>query len=385
MSAFDVTITDNQASPVSWNLKHEVVGWSHTTAIPGGGLSASFKVYAPTFIPPLYLRQFYNVTAAYERGIFWAGRIESLNSSQDREGEYWAVGCVGWGVHLDDQIDVSEDVSSTATNTVVANAVTNFTQKIDVQTISTTSWTLGAGITALKMMTPAQIIAQMMAFGDTSNNAQQWHVYPQDDGDIEFTFEDRPAATGYTARASQFEHKQFGSIGSRLANRVIVQYANATKTVTVNDTTLQGAGPAGWGFIKAIKLIYNEIPDSAAGDADALQIATVALALAGVERMAAKSLVARNNVDFRNSDGHDVPLHRIRSGKILELEDLMGRSTGGSNALTFDRSCLIVGTTYDEDTQTLSITPESYALTIEQQIARIYQVLDGRHTTGGSL
>ena len=154
-----------------------------------------------------------------------------------------------------------------------------------------------------------------------------------------------------------------------------VQYNGAAATVSVNDTALQAAGPVGINLIREALLVYDQVTQAV----DATQLANAELARLSVKRMAATSLVL--NPDAIPVDGTLTPiaLWRVRAGKLCQLEDIT--AAGGINsALTFNNSFLIVGTVFDEEQQSLTITPESHETFMQYETARARRLLEGRHT-----
>lgn len=383
MSQFTFTIYDTQATAavVAENAGPLITSVVLRTTLPGGCSELSFTIHTPIFTPPLYLGKFYEVRVRDDKGIFWMGRMEDFKAHAGPDGEYWNVSAYGYGVNLDDQLYTSQDVSNTQTSTIIANALTSLTQQIDVQTITASSYTLSAATAVNLKLTTAAVVAQWAtSFGDSSDAEQIWYIYPQDDGDIEFTFKPRPTTADLSCRVMTFTTKEFGLVGRQLANRVVVQYNDGASVVTVNDTDLQGAGPAGWNFIRTHLLVMPEITQSA----DATQAGQVFLNKVKTTRMAATNLITTTNTIFLDTNNQQVNPWRVRSGQILQFTDIFP-DTGGSGTLTYNNSCLIAGTEWNEDAQTLSLTPESYDLQAELEIARARSLLTGRHTVAGAL
>ena len=381
MSGFAVTITDNQLVPVTrGELSSEITGLSLKTVHPGGDSDLDFTLHRPvTYVPvELYPLGFgFRVDVHDEEGIFWSGRIEKVMSHVSTAGTYYRITARGWGVNLADQIAATQDVAGLQSSAIVANAITNLTQQIDGSNIATSGFTFtSAQPITLAMMTPAQQIAWAVAFGDSNNTQQLYYSYPENDGRRMFTLKPRPSEPDLFCEVSTFELAEFGFDGQFAANRVDLQYSSGGGlTAQFNDTALQGAGPEGWGFIKSVKQVLRELTQPA----DAAQIGAAQLAISQVLKLTATSLRCRSNTVFRDANGQFIPLHRIRSGMVLQFIDIIPVEGQVGAGLTYANSCLIVGTSYDEDGQTLAITQESFQSRFEYLFGKVFNVLSGEH------
>lgn len=345
-----------------------------STVLPGGCARASWRVPHPAFVIPDWAGFNYRVDILDERGIFWAGRMEDLVAIRDSRGEWWEIGCSGFGVNGDDQAYTAQDVNGLQTSAIVTNAISSLMPQIGATSIDATGVTLSAASAiTLKMMKGGQVIGWASQLGDSSNNAQIWYVYPDADRTIRLTYTDRPTSTGVHLSLLQLANARFGLSGRQVANRIIVQYNGAASTVTVNDTVLQAAGA--WNLITAKMGIYDEITQSA----DATQLANALLTKLKILRMSATSL--RVNPDAVITDGDDAPiaLWRVRAGQLCRLTDVTAAFMS-NDQISFNNSFLIVGTEYSEDDQSLVITPESYDTYLQIETARARQLMEGRHT-----
>lgn len=64
---------------------------------------------------------------------------------------------------------------------------------------------------------------------------------------------------------------------------------------------------------------------------------------------------------------------------VLQFIDIIPVEGQVGAGLTYANSCLIVGTSYDEDGQTLAITPESFQSRFEYLFGKVFNVLSGEH------
>ena len=382
MSQFSILILDSQTVPQPRaDLKQDAYGLQFSTLLPGGCNACTFRVRAPIrFVPP-YLGYGYEVRLLDGQGVFWSGRMEDILPHRGaNDGEYWEVTALGFAVNLDDQIYTSQDVNGTVTSAIASGAVSSLAPQIDVRTVTASGYTLSAASAVnLKMLTARAVVNWAAQYGDTSFNPQIWYVYPTDKADVEFVLKPRPSTADLLTRLDDMDLFEGGISGQRLANRVIVEYNAGASTVTVNDTTLQGAGPAGWGFVKSYYLFHPEITQSA----DATQLANAVLEALTTIRLAARSIRMLPGVRFLDAAGAAVNPWRVRSGQLLRITDIVSADVGVGN-LTWNNSLLLVGTEYDEDSQGLTLTPENHDLTLQQVVAQAVALFRGRHTTARS-
>lgn len=343
-----------------------------STRLPGGFAECSFRVPHETFIVPFYAIPNGRLDIADERGLFGSGRIERFEAADDG---YWQFTARGYGINGDDQLYTAQDVSNTALETIVTNVVSSLMPQIGATAIATSGVTLSnATAINLSMMKGGQVLGWVSLIGTSANAPLQWHVYPDYDRTIRLTFETRPTTTSLRLSVRELSSYRFGFDMATFANRIDVLYNAGASVVTVNDTTLQGAGPAGVNLIRSRGFVYDELTQSA----DATQLANALLARLSAKRMFATSLTV--NADAIPTDENDtpVPLWRVRSGKLCQLTDIT--AAGGNEALTFNNSFVIAGTEYDEDSGMLTTTPESYESYQQLEVARARQLLEGRHT-----
>lgn len=377
MSRFAFSIFDTQSPAVSRELPRDrITGVRFTTVHPGGCGELSFRVPASTRVVPIWAGYNFEVRVLDGGDVFWSGRMDDLTAHRGPDGEWWQVGVHGFAVNLDDQVYTSQDVNNTQTSTIVTNGLSSLTQQIDANSITATGFTLSAATAVnLKLLTAAQVAQWVKQFGDSSNNPQVWYVYPDTDGTVRFTLKDRPTTPDVVGSAADFTVVDFGLRGRQLANRVVVMYNAGASFVTVNDTTLQGAGPAGWNLIRTAIAVIPEITQSA----DATQAANAILTQVKSARMAASNLALKPPYRILDSNGQYLAPWRARAGTLFQFRDI-DPAEGYLGTLAYNNSFLVAGTSFDEDSQALTITPESYDLTLEQIVARVRALLRGRHT-----
>lgn len=379
-SRIHVIVRDNQSTPVSLGHIENAYGLSFTTILPGGCGYCTFRAPGRINVVPTWANYGYEVRLLDGGVVFWAGRMEDIFGGFDMGGEFWEITAYGWGVHMDDQIDDTEDVANTVTSTAISNFITNWTSKFDVSTIAASGYTIAnAGAVTLKLLHGRQMLAFLTRFGDSAFNTQQWHVYPQPNGDIEITVEDRPTTADIYLSLRYFESFRGGLYGERLANQVQVRYNGGASTATRNDTTLQGAGPAGWGFIRTFPIVVPEIVSAT----DAAQIGDTVLTEAKTKRLGATALTLKRQAFIIDPNGYRVEPWRVRAGDMVQIPDLMS-ATGAVGSLQWNNSFVIAGTRWDEDSQILQITPERHDLSLQEVVAKVKGLIRGRHSLAGS-
>jgi len=154
-------------------------------------------------------------------------------------------------------------------------------------------------------------------------------------------------------------------------------YNSGASYVTVNDTDLQADGPEGWGFVKTFAVVIPEISQSA----DATQAANAILTAAKALRMTATSLKVKageGHPVFYGSNGQPAKPWRLRAGQLFHLRDV-DPGVGASTNLAFLNSFVVAGTEWDEESRTLTLTPESYERALERAAATVRNLLLGRH------
>lgn len=389
MSQFAVILSDQQSTPVTrGDIGSRVTGLRLSTVLPGGcgELRCDLPAAASGLLslPRELLPQPYNFRVAVLDGgeLFWAGRLDALSFAHGAQGPRWEIIARGYGVNLSDQIYTPaspENVQNVATGTVVSNAITDLCPQIDATSITATGYTLtNSAAINLAGMSAGAVIAWAAEYGDSSSNPQIWYVYPDADAGkyARFTFAPRPTTAGVEGYLRDFEAASFGFEGRQLANRVVVIYNSGANSVTREDTALQGVAPAGWSVIRTKVVHLPEITDFA----DANQAGDAILTAAKTLRMSATSVTLKKGAVLRDANRAKIDPWRVRSGQLFHIRDVLPVNAQ-LGSLVFSNSFLIVGTSWDEDSQTLTLTPESYESALESAVAQVRQVIAGRHTT----
>lgn len=377
----NLIIYDNQSTPV---FRKDLVGVSSdvyiSTILPGGCNEVGLKVFAGKKLPnaiPDWMGFNFEMRVSDEEGFYWSGRLDDFGYGINREGFHWLAVARGFGVNLDDQYAPTVNVQNTAIETIVANAITNYTEQIDTTSITSTGVTI-SNVTAvnLKLMTAAQIIKWAREFGDISNAEQLMTVYPDDNATVRLTFKPKPSTYDLYAWVQDFDTVEGQLTGRLLANEALVQYNAGASTVSVADATLQGAGPAGWGLTRIVRLMMNEVTQVG----DATQIANAKLTKHKTAKITAVNLQLKPQAKIRNANNQIVNPWRVRAGQTMRLVDFDVQQSVWSN-LSFPRDFTIGETNWDDTSQVLTIVPESLELETESLLAKVYEVLEGRHSS----
>lgn len=384
----DIRVRNNYSPPVTLEAPRRMgaYGLRYSTQLPGGCAECTFNIPVSSqsaedyMVPPSIFGYNYRVDLVDNSEVFWSGRMEDLELHKGTDGIYWTIRAVGFGVNLTDQVYQTQNVNNVETSTVIQNAVTSLAPQIASYSITASGFTLSntAAIT-LRAMTAGAVVAWASRFGDASLNPQQWYVYPDSDGTIRFTWEDRPTTAAIQAMISDFHEADFALYGKNLFNRVVSQTANGVtyvQTETTASQTLQQAGPAGWGIIKTFLAVLPETVNAIDHD----QLGKTLLSQFGTPRIAATSLKTGKSVDqlnMRDTYGRVVDPIRIRAGTLMSFVD-MPDTAGAYNGIQWNNTFVIAGTDYHEDTQTLTVTPEGYDNTAQKLFAKVEYLLRGR-------
>ena len=373
-----IVILDTQSPAVERaDLRAAVSGLRVETCMPGGCHICTFRVYAPITFVPTWVGLGYEVRLYDTLGIFWAGRMTEAMAHRSGGADWWDITAYGFGVNLDDQLYTSQDVNGLGTSAIFSAMITALTQQIDVTTTSgATSHTLSAAAAVLLKMLPAKIIAGWLSKFSAD---LIWYVYPQDDGDIEATLKDRPTTADLYIGLDDIEDYEGGLMGQSYANRVIVEYNAGAAADTVNDSAAQGAGPTGVGYIRAAYLYLPEVSQSV----DATKAANALLSMSSTPRMASHAMELAPGARIIDSNGQRVDPWRVRSGQLLQVAGLV-TETAALGELSWNNSCLLVHTSYDEEHDQLSLVPEGHDMSLDNIVALAASLLKGRHTTARS-
>lgn len=342
----------------------------------GGHADCTFLVPSPTRSAtiPSFLDFSYDLKVARRGRITWRGRIEDFKRRRDSEGwPYFEIIAGGYGVALKEEYDTTRNVQGLETSTVVLNAITNLVPVIDAVSITSTGFTL-SGVTAINLnrMNAAAQVAWASMFGDVSYNDQLWNIYDDGDATIRFTYKPRPTTPGWYLYEVDADAFDWGLSGFAAANRARANYNGGASFVMSEDAVLQGTGPAGWGRILELLTVMPEITQSV----DATQVADVLLSNSKLIRMRADGGTFDANAVFKDSYGRRRDIWEIRAGDLIQLVDVDPSTTPGTS-LSFANAFLVAEKGYSEDSNTVTLTPESFDTLIERSLARVHTVLNG--------
>ena len=375
MSAFGIRVV--ALNGTTFDLGQQVQGVHFTTQHPGGcaefGCSIPAEFGEQLAIPP-YLGYNYRLDVTDSRGYVWSGRTAYPSLVRSRTGYQWRLGAKGYGVTLSDQLSTTTNAQNTATNTLLSNALA-LAPSITASTITATGFTISnTAAVNLARVTPAMMASWIARFGDSNFDPQTMVVYPDNDGTIRLTFKPRPTTADITGAIYDSESAEIGGEESDFADKVTIQYNAGTSYVSASDSALI----AKLGLTKEYAAIIPEITQSV----DATQAANAILEAKSQLRIAASGpLVYRADAPLYDSNGTLLPAHRVRSGQIFRFIDVSPYESTPSN-LAFFNSFMVAETSFDEDSQTLTITPESYALHLQRSVATVYSLIAGRYQIG---
>lgn len=379
----DIQVRDNQSTPARLGSAKARGAWGlrYSTILPGGCGECTFNLPANPnsyMAPPSIWGYNYRVDLTVGGEYIWSGRMEDLELHKGADGVHWQIRALGYGINLNDQYYTTQAVNNVETSTIISSAVASLAPQIGATSITATGFTISnATAVTLKLVSAAAAIAWASRYGAvTTYNPQVWYVYPDSDGTIRFTFQDRPTSVSIKGMVADFDEADFALFGKNLYNRAVVQYNGAASTATVDKPALQAAGPAGWNIIKTFAMVLPEITQSA----DATQAANAMVTQFGTPRIAATSLRTSRTADQLNlldSNGERVNPLRIRSGTLMQFLD-MPNTDGAYQGIQWANTFVIAGTEYDEDTQTLTLTPEGYDNSAQKLMAKVEYLLRGR-------
>ena len=298
--------------------------------------------------------------------------MERVEADLDDQGPNYHVTAVGYGVHLGDRIDTAENVSGQETSTIVANALTNHTSKIDIQTVTASGFTLSA-VTAINLtdVYVREILNWAAQFGFIDDAGAVWYGDVRDNGDLEFIFQKRPTVADYQVYRSQL-NAHAGFDFAQYANRIVVRYNDGASVLTVEDTVKQGAYPNGVNLIKTDYLSIAEATQSA----DATQAGEVALALRSTLRLDLRNITLQPDALIQDNYGRDIAPWRVKAGRLMQFLDV-NPSGVSQSTLAWNNSFLIARSAWDEDSQTLTLEPEQMDYSPDKIVAAARDAIKG--------
>lgn len=375
-----VIVTAQTATPQVYPLS-TAYGLRFTNVNPGGSGIASFYVpaeFGSVASIPNFLGFDFRVGIWDGGRCLWAGLMDPPQLEfNGGTGWRWVVTAQGWAVLLGARREATRNVQNTQTSVIVSNAMANLVPDITTLSITATGYTT-TNTAAINLLhkNAAEQIAWAAQFGDSSLRKQVWYVYPDDNGTIRFSFGPIPSTPSYSMQIGHATQARLGGVRATYANRVHVDYNNGSSNLTVNDTTAQGAPPAGVGFVHDTRVSVSEITNST----DATQVGNTILTYRKALRLAPNGpITVPFDTQVVDANGLTVPPWRIRAGFQMRLTDVLVRESGTSN-LSLYPQFLIAEVDVDENTQTVTVTPESFDTYIEGQLARMMTLLSGKQS-----
>ena len=384
MSAFAVAVTNNHATPVPYDLPG-VEAVRFTQVNPGGCGVFSCRLateFGEALAVPPYLGFDYRVDVWADGRCVWSGLMDPPELVFEAGGGYhWEVSASGWGVLLNAQVDATQNVRNQATSTVVTNALANLVPEFAgsgfASSITATGFTLANSADInLTFLTGVAQIAWAARFGNSADARQVWTVYPDDDSTIRFAFAAEASTPAYAMQLADAAGARLGGNRHSYANRATVRYNGGASSVSANNTTLQGAGPAGVNHIHELLVILDELTDSA----DATQAADAYLAAHSALRLAPNGPITLGfDTVITDANQDRIEPWRLKAGNVLLFSDVLATEQTLSN-LAFWPRLLIAEVDVDEEAQMVTIVPESFDTYMESQVAKVHTLLLGRHT-----
>lgn len=389
MTNFALRVTDNQSPGVyRGNLRSNgAYGLQFSTQLSAGCAECSLKIpYTGTLnrlVIPSYLGYNYRLDVLDGGEYIWSGRIEDVGFHKGADGYYFTVKAKGYGVNLGDQMHTSYAAGAQSLDTVITNAITTLSPQIRAYNITATGFTLSSATVNLQDIYAGAVIAWAARYGNTAFSPQQWHVYPDPTtGAITFSFLPRPTSADVEGFLADFVEAEFALYGKNAYNRAQVRYNAGASYATRNNTTAQAAGPGGWGLIRELRVVLPEITSSV----DAQQAGDAMLTQYGTLRMAATTLrtpAGENTMRMVDSNGIRIRPWKLKAGQLFRFRDVDPADVSMSN-LSWSSAFVIAGTSYNEDTQTLDITPEGFDDSADKLLAKVDYLLRGRFGLGGT-
>lgn len=357
---FEIAIADRSGNAVGL-LGAEAEGLTTSTIMPGGLLSARFRVKRTVKLDYPDLQYLYDARISDSEGVFWRGRLDRWRGVFEPRSEYIEITAVQ--ANADDQIyDTKTFTSGTAIETCVSTVLSDLMPKVTTSSLAATSRTLNANLTVTAKRA-REVLALLASFGNSSNAALQWGVWPDGaNAAYQLVLEARPTTPAYFVDLADI-NLTLGFDGAAYANKQRVLYNSGASWASATDS----AAVTTMGLTREAPVI--EAPD-VTDATDAGRIASTAVALKAVLRVTAETGTISNPWAVLDANRMPVALHRVRAGKVLGISGILPSGQGG--AYSFDRNALyIAGTEYDAESHTLTLTFEGFGTTLEGMMARL--------------
>lgn len=345
----------------------------------GGDKTATFNIPArgnePNVAPQVFQAE-YDIRLHDRQGCFWRGKITEMAFQETTEGRFWSITATGYATGLGEALDDAYRVDNKTLVQIITDAIALATSSWDESSISTGGYsTANAGAVYPNIHgTGAFKAGQLIAWASKFDEGAQWTIYAQDNGNRRFTYKPRPSSPSLYLRSSDFVNKDWGYSRSPLFNTVQVEY-NRGGTVALPTyayrTATDAVSAADFGA-RTLAIRMWELVSSTDGD----EVAAAVLAVAKRPRMSATLFrtVAREGYGIMarrdlSPTGRTVPAHRILAGELARFMDVPQLDQVATTT-DFNAIAMIAETEYDEESATLTLTPESMEDTTAGYLAR---------------
>ena len=328
-----------------------------TTNSPGGCGQLTGKLeYRPPYAPLLALRENDRVEVFDAGGLVWRGRLEEKGADIQAGAAVWDFVALGYAASLRDQeyTTATTFAGGTAIEAIFTTVRDDLCPDIstDNSLVVATGRTL-AGVSADMIGKTAQdVMDAAMQIGDSAGQRLYWHIWEGVRGanqEAQLELIARPTTPEYVVGLEQGARVTIRWALSRLANRIVVRWGAGPTYTTRNDTASQAASPDGYGVTK-IMHVQQDLVNTAT---DAQNVGDALLAQFARVRAVASRIVIPSTAQIGTAGGGVVLPWRVRAGRMIRVRDLRPSSWGGEG---YD--FVIAGTSWDEDAQTLTVTPE---------------------------
>lgn len=361
------------------NLRREgAYGLQYTTALGMGCETASWSIPALGNEPITIRRSFgvgHDIWLTDNKGCVWRGKMSVLRYSE--RSKTWNCEAHGYGKDLGSTLDDVVNARNTSISDLInISAISALTTMVDDTDIDAAAHTIS---NAADVLIPIVTAGKLIAWASRFDIDPEWYLYPEDDGTRLFTYRPRPSAPTIYLNVSAFPEAEWGFEDDPLYNTIKCIYDRAGTLATPTYRYADDADASLVSRYGALPLAIRMWELVASSDADAV----VAAALSGAKypRMSAISLVTpaqSAQTDGRTQDfwiaskiGGAAALiqpHRLRAGELMSFVDMEQREVADNT--DFNKIARISRTTYDEDSQQLSIEPENFTHAIKSIVRR---------------
>lgn len=360
-------------------------GLSFTTHYRFGCMEARFTIPAQGNEPgsqPQVFQAGYDIRLSDARGCFWRGFISGLRFTETAQGRAWDVECTGYCVGLGERFTTAYNAGGKTIDQIIIDALGIATTAWETTDITTGGYTIAAATAYPNIHGAASLHAgQLLAWGAQFDQGAQWGIWAEDDGSRTFLYKPRPSSPTLYLRKADFPDTDWGYDRSPLFNEIQGEY-NRGGTVALPTYSYSASSDpdsqASFGP-RTLAVRLWELTD--VNDVD--QVLDSILALAKRPRMSSTLFrtVAREGYGLlaaqsARADAAIVAPHRIRAGELASFVDLPALDPAGVTT-DFNSLAVIAQTEYDEESATLTLTPEGVTDTIGGYLARFEALAAG--------